>query len=186
MRNDNSSRFGKFMQVCFDHEIQIKGMIVQEYLLEQSRITFQAKDERNYHVFYQLCKAGDKKRFQLLPPAQFEYLNQSGCFDLADTNDEREYEKLRMAMTVLNIDEEVQDGIFAVVAAVLHVGNLQFRDVDGEAVALTEADKTTVARIASLLQVPWPWPWLLSWSLALAFAFVLTELCLRPLSPPIF
>jgi len=153
VRNDNSSRFGKFMQICFDENFEIKGSIIQEYLLEQARIAWQAPDERNYHVFYQVVKGADKARFLIEPMESYSFLNQSGCYKLQDVDDAKSYEELNIAMAVCTIDDDVKEGIFSVVSAVLQVGNLQFEDVDGESSKLSEKDKKTVTKIATLLQI---------------------------------
>ena len=159
MRNDNSSRFGKFIQVCFDSRMQISGSVIQDYLLEQSRIFFQAMNERNYHVFYQLtaaCMANPelRKQFLMEPPKTFHYINQSGCFQLEGVDDASMFDQLRLAMQVLNIDEETSNGVFQVVAAILWIGNLEFQDTDKEAAALKPKDAEILKRIAHLLGIP--------------------------------
>jgi myosin heavy subunit len=128
-------------------------MIVQEYLLEQSRITYTAEGERNYHVFYQLAKGADRKQFELLPKEQYAYINQSGTYDCEGVDDGKGLEELRMALTVLNIDDEVQDGLLSLVSAVLATGNLQFADVDGESVRLTTEDEKLVGIMSRLLGI---------------------------------
>jgi len=154
VRNDNSSRFGKFMQVCFDKKIEIKGMIVQEYLLEQSRIVGQSPTERNYHAFYQVIKGADKTQYKLRDSNFYRFTNRSGCDTIASQDDRKEFEKLLMAMTVLNIEDEYQQGIVALVSAVLLAGNLEFEEgASPDESQLTENDETLMADFSSLLEI---------------------------------
>lgn len=156
IRNDNSSRFGKFMQVCFDSKWTIKGCIIQDYLLEQSRITFQSPDERNYHVFYQLVAEGKQNpelaaALHLRDPSFYSYLNESGNLTFDVQIEHKRFEALRLAFNVLQIPQNIIDGIFKVLSAILWLGNLNFQDIDGENCELAAEDVEIIQNVASLL-----------------------------------
>uniref|UniRef100_F6HS30 Myosin-6 n=1 Tax=Vitis vinifera TaxID=29760 RepID=F6HS30_VITVI len=128
VRNNNSSRFGKFVEIQFDQRGRISGAAIRTYLLERSRVCQVSDPERNYHCFYMLCAAPpeDVEKYKLGDPRTFHYLNQSNCYELDGVNDSKEYLATRRAMNVVGISSVEQDAIFRVVAAVLHLGNIEF------------------------------------------------------------
>ncbi|KAJ9169698.1 hypothetical protein P3X46_017860 [Hevea brasiliensis] len=128
VRNNNSSRFGKFVEIQFDQRGRISGAAIRTYLLERSRVCQVSDPERNYHCFYMLCAAPleDLQRYKLGNPRTFHYLNQSNCYELDGVDDSKEYIATRRAMDIVGISSDEQDAIFRVVAAILHLGNIEF------------------------------------------------------------
>ena len=95
--------------------------------MEKSRISSQAKGERNYHIFYQLFEAQHlKRRYGLSHPENYRYTNQSGCVQVVGVNDRQEHDDVVIAMRDLGFSEEEKEWIFDVVAAVLFLGNIEF------------------------------------------------------------
>ncbi|XP_030324179.1 unconventional myosin-Vb [Calypte anna] len=129
-RNDNSSRFGKYIQIGFDKRYHISGANMRTYLLEKSRVVFQAEDERNYHIFYQLCASASLPEFKdlgLTCAEDFFYTSQGGDTSIDGVDDADDFEKTRHAFTLLGVKESHQTAIFRIIAAILHLGNLEIQ-----------------------------------------------------------
>ncbi|XP_064438337.1 unconventional myosin-XIX isoform X5 [Mirounga angustirostris] len=154
LRNNNSSRFGKFIQLQLNRAQQMTGAAVQTYLLEKTRVAYQASSERNFHIFYQICKgAGTDERLQWHLPegAAFSWLPNPDR-----TLEEDCFEVTREAMLHLGIDTPTQNNIFQVLAGLLHLGNIRFADSEDEAqpCQLMGDAKCSIRTSASLLQLP--------------------------------
>ncbi|KAL0561502.1 hypothetical protein IC582_001932 [Cucumis melo] len=110
VRNNNSSRFGKFVEIQFDKKGRISGAAIRTYLLERSRVCQISDPERNYHCFYLLCAAPpqERERYKLGNPKSFHYLNQSNCYELAGVNDAHDYLATKRAMDIVGIGEQEQ------------------------------------------------------------------------------
>lgn len=157
LRNDNSSRFGKYIDVHFDGEGAIKGAMIEQYLLEKSRIIGQQKGERNYHIFYMMHMGGnseEKSSWKISEREKIQCIMQGECPDLASWDDKEEWALMIGAMKVLQFDQERMDGIFGLTAAVMHLGNVTFEATTVDNMDASEiTDDSHVQTAASLLQV---------------------------------
>ncbi|XP_041813803.1 unconventional myosin-Va [Chelmon rostratus] len=134
-RNDNSSRFGKYIEIGFDNRFRIIGANMRTYLLEKSRVVFQADEERNYHIFYQLCASSHLPEFKTLKLSSandFLYTRQGRSPVIDGVDDTKELCTTRNAFTLLGINESYQMGLFQVLAAILHLGNVDIKDRDSD------------------------------------------------------
>ncbi|KAL4176315.1 hypothetical protein KRP22_001267 [Phytophthora ramorum] len=119
IRNDNSSRFGKFIKMEFSPQGNLIGASIQTYLLEKVRLAYQAESERNYHIFYEIIAGAspeEKKRWALKAPTKFHYLNQSTCVKRKDgVNDAEQFGVLKNAMETMGFDEDDRESIFSTI-----------------------------------------------------------------------
>ena len=127
-RNDNSSRFGKYIEIMFDKRTEIIGAKIRTYLLERSRLVFQPLKERNYHIFYQLVAGAtnaEREEWGLVPVEHFDYLNQGGAPEIDGVNDKAEFDATRHSLNTIGVSTKKQAEIFRVLAALLHLGNVK-------------------------------------------------------------
>eukprot|EP00730_Choanoeca_flexa_P019151 TRINITY_DN9345_c0_g3_i1.p1 TRINITY_DN9345_c0_g3~~TRINITY_DN9345_c0_g3_i1.p1 ORF type:complete len:1057 (+),score=322.91 TRINITY_DN9345_c0_g3_i1:85-3255(+) len=129
IRNNNSSRFGKYMEIQFSRAGQPDGGRISNFLLEKSRVVLQGPNERNFHIFYQLCAGATQQQRETMgisEPSYYSYLNQSGCFTVDGIDDHKEFQDTLKAMGVMDLSEAQQNSVLKMVATVLHLGNIAF------------------------------------------------------------
>ncbi|XP_006813001.1 unconventional myosin-VI-like [Saccoglossus kowalevskii] len=157
MRNNNSSRFGKFVEMHFSDKNVVVGGYVSHYLLEKSRIVMQSQEERNYHIFYRMCSGAPdelRKKLKITTPDDYHYLKH-GCTQYFTTkessgklsgnrtsaqhkkqgglgdiilDDPKDFLKVDRAMDKLGISKEEKMDIYRIVAGVLHLGNIKMEE----------------------------------------------------------
>ncbi|XP_078126781.1 unconventional myosin-IXAa isoform X1 [Sander vitreus] len=145
--NNNSSRFGKFIQVNYQESGTVRGAYVEKYLLEKSRLVYQEHNERNYHVFYYLLAGAseeERKAFHLMKPEEYHYLSQMtksthqphwdsycesepDCFTVEGEDLKHDFERLQLAMEMVGFLPSTRKQIFCLLSAILHLGNIRYK-----------------------------------------------------------
>uniref|UniRef100_A0A915BH58 Uncharacterized protein n=3 Tax=Parascaris univalens TaxID=6257 RepID=A0A915BH58_PARUN len=156
IKNDNSSRFGKFIRVNFDQSGYISGANIEHYLLEKSRTLRQAPNERSFHFFYQLLKGANENRRKALllenDVSRYRFLS-NGDIGILNVDDAAEFFTTINAMTIMGFGENEIDAIMRTVSAILLLGNMSFSQERMSDQALLE-DDTVAQKISVLLGLP--------------------------------
>lgn len=153
-RNDNSSRFGKYIEIMFNEQTEIIGARIRTYLLERSRLVFQPLKERNYHIFYQLVAGASEAERQELGLATVEnidYLNQGGAPVIDGVDDAKDFAETRASLTRLGVSTEIQSALWQILAALLHIGNIKISASRSE--AQLSATEPSVLKACELLGI---------------------------------
>ena len=126
---------------------------MRTYLLEKSRVVYQSTDERNYHIFYQLCSAAtlpEMKSLALDHQDTFRYTSQGECPTIDGVDDLVEFQETRKALTLLGFTEDQQMDMFRIFSAILHLGNISIVEADSESCNIPKTD-TNLATFCTLM-----------------------------------
>ncbi|KAK7205835.1 P-loop containing nucleoside triphosphate hydrolase protein [Myxozyma melibiosi] len=129
LRNNNSSRHGKYLQIQFNKVAEPVGANITNYLLEKNRVVGQIVNERNFHIFYQFTKGASNKyreQFGIQQPESYTYTSASKCTSVDGIDDLDDYKETVKAMEIIGLHESEQDSIFKILAIILWLGNLDF------------------------------------------------------------
>ncbi|KAH9906218.1 P-loop containing nucleoside triphosphate hydrolase protein [Xylariomycetidae sp. FL2044] len=154
LRNNNSSRFGKYLQIHFNQNGEPVGADITNYLLEKTRVVGQITNERSFHIFYQFTKGASENyrtMFGIQKPETYAYLSRSKCMNVDGIDDLAEFQDTLEAMNIIGLSQAEQDEVFRMLAAILWTGNIHF--VEGDDGYAAVADQSVVDFLAYLLEV---------------------------------
>ncbi|EJD03816.1 uncharacterized protein FOMMEDRAFT_106001 [Fomitiporia mediterranea MF3/22] len=154
LRNNNSSRHGKYLEIMFNERGEPIGAQITNYLLEKGRVVGQIDNERDFHIFYQFTKAASpeqRESFGIQGPESYAYTSRSGCLDVQDMDDVKDFSDTIRAMQVIGLSQHEQSEIFRMLATVLWLGNVQFTEKDDGNSQI--ADSSVTEFVAYLMEV---------------------------------
>ncbi|XP_053127814.1 unconventional myosin-IXa isoform X2 [Hemicordylus capensis] len=172
--NNNSSRFGKFIQVNYQETGTVRGAYVEKYLLEKSRLVYQEHNERNYHVFYYLLAGAseeERSSFHLKQPDEYHYLNQMtkkppkqswddsyydsepDCFSVEGEDLKHDFERLQLAMEMVGFLPKTRKQIFSLLSAILHLGNICYKKKTYRDDSIDICNPEVLPTVSELLEV---------------------------------
>ncbi len=145
-RNNNSSRFGKWIEIKFNNKNKIANCSIITYLLEKSRVAYQPDGERNFHIFHMICKSSDaklKERLKLSNDSDYNFVSSDGVgYDSGGIDDAENYKEFLSSVQSIGWSNEMQEGILKIVAGILHLGNVSFIEQDAQIAAISEAGRS--------------------------------------------
>jgi len=157
VRNDNSSRFGKYIKLMYDAEKFLIGAYTEKFLLEKTRLMQADKGERTYHVFYQIIKGlpeSTKSQLHLTDAKEFSMLSNGDTWEVPNVDDKEEFEALHAALNTVDIVDGEYDDLMNTLAALLHLANMDFTEPDGEgARTVPNSPSIPLETLSSLLGV---------------------------------